>query len=67
MFLELNNPPVSYETYNHFFNTYFNISFDYTRIETCCCCDQFLDELKVLQIKISDTDAINELRISTET
>lgn len=60
IYLELKNPPVSYETYRHIFNTNFNISFGYPRSDTCSSCDQFLAELKVLQSKLRGTDVTDE-------
>lgn len=65
MYLELRNPPTSYETYRHIFNTHFNISFGYPRSDTCSSCDQFLAELKVLQV-LRDTDVNNEMRKGIE-
>lgn len=36
-----NNQP-SYESYRHIFNTQFNISFGYPRMDTCSTCDTYL-------------------------
>lgn len=41
---------VSYETYRNIFNTKFNISFGYPRIDTCSFCDEINVKLKALEV-----------------
>lgn len=52
MYVKLKKPPVSYEFYRKIFNTRFNLSFGYPRSDTCSECDQFLANIKVLELKL---------------
>ncbi|XP_050301580.1 uncharacterized protein LOC126739803 [Anthonomus grandis grandis] len=66
LYKEQNNPPVSHEFYRKIFNTRFNLSFGYPRSDTCSECDQFLANIKVLEIKLKTENGNEEEKKRTE-
>ncbi|XP_050308916.1 uncharacterized protein LOC126745187 [Anthonomus grandis grandis] len=66
LYKEQNNPPVSYEFYRKIFNTRFNLSFRYPRSDTCSECDQFLANIKVLEMKLKTENGNEEEKKRTE-
>lgn len=62
MYLEKNpSLPVSYETYRYIFSHKYNISFGYPRTDTCSTCDAFTAEIRVLELKLSDSSVDKQI------
>lgn len=62
MYLEKNpSLPVSYETGRYIFSHKYNISFGYPRTDTCSTCDAFTAEIRVLELKLSDSSVDKQI------